>query len=67
MRMVVEKSLVEKVTDLIFPAELSQDTINGIMSYAQVLYELGNIPTLPSQSDLFDLSLYNEALAELGG
>jgi len=67
VRMVVEKSLVEKVTDLIFPAELSQDTINGIMSYAQVLYELGNIPTLPSQSDLFDLSLYNEALAELGG
>lgn len=64
VRTVVERAIEENPTGLSFCSN-PHLVVEGIMGYANVLYELGMIEIKPSEGDLFNFTLYDRAVKEL--
>ncbi|RLI28425.1 MAG: sulfonate ABC transporter substrate-binding protein, partial [Candidatus Hecatellales archaeon] len=61
VREILRKSLVENVTGLQFTAD-PHAVADKTMKYVEIQYRLGYIPEKPTINDLFDFTLYDEAV-----
>ena len=63
-RTVVEKAYKENPTALEFPWN-PHEIVDSVLKYAEIQYKLKYIPIQLTSDDLFDLNLYDEAVAEM--